>query len=94
VTRSGFNLSNLSRKDAMTIAVDPKRIPIGSKVLLIFEDPRYKQYNGVYTARDVGGAIKGNKIDLFLGDHRSNKTAQVVWDFGRTKAKVIILRKK
>lgn len=43
-----------------TIAVDPGVIPLGSQVII----------NGhVYTAEDTGGAIKGNKIDIFVSDH-------------------------
>lgn len=78
----------------MLIAVDPRVIPLGSKVLLLFENKSHKRYNGVYTARDTGGAIKGNKIDLYMGDFGK------VWEehpsvpaFGRVKAKVIILKK-
>lgn len=41
-----------------TIAVDPRVIPYGSKVII----------NGhTYIAEDCGGAIKGNIIDLFVG---------------------------
>ena len=43
-----------------TIAVDPRVIPLGSKVII----------NGnVYIAEDTGGAIKGNKIDIYVSDH-------------------------
>lgn len=43
-----------------TIAVDPSVIPLGSQVII----------NGhVYTAEDTGGAIKGNKIDIYVNDH-------------------------
>lgn len=43
-----------------TIAVDPKVIPLGSKV----------EINGkIYIAEDTGGAIKGNRIDLCVGSH-------------------------
>lgn len=76
----------------MTISVDPAVIPLGSKVLINFSDPAYKKYNGVYTARDTGGAIKGRKIDLFFGDFGSNEANQKTRDFGRTKAKVLVLR--
>ena len=42
-----------------SIAVDPSVIPYGSKVLI----------NGiVYTAEDCGGAIKGNHIDIYMGN--------------------------
>lgn len=43
-----------------TIAVDPRVIPLGSKVRM----------NGrEYVAEDTGGAIKGKRIDLFVGSH-------------------------
>lgn len=43
-----------------TIAVDPSVIPLGTRVII----------NGqVYVAEDTGGAIKGNKIDIFVADH-------------------------
>lgn len=43
-----------------TIAVDPGVIPLGSRV----------EINGhVYIAEDTGGAIRGNKIDIYVADH-------------------------
>ena len=43
-----------------TIAVDPRIIPLGSKV----------EINGkVYIAEDTGGAIKGNRIDMCVSSH-------------------------
>lgn len=43
-----------------TIAVDPRVIPYGTKVII----------NGhVFTAEDCGGAIKGNRIDIYVNDH-------------------------
>ncbi len=48
-----------------TIAVDPTVIPYGTKVII----------NGhIFTATDCGGAIKGNRIDVFVNDHnRANQ---------------------
>ncbi|MGQ9708144.1 MAG: 3D domain-containing protein [bacterium] len=54
-----------------SIAVDPKLIPLGSKVYIPqFEGVAVngKQLNGVFYAHDVGSAVKGNHIDIFLGD--------------------------
>lgn len=43
-----------------TIAVDPKVIPYGTKVYI-------PKFNMTFTAEDCGGAIKGNKIDIYMG---------------------------
>ena len=43
------------------IAVDPRVIPLGSKV--------YVPGFGVMTAGDTGGAIKGNKIDILVSSN-------------------------
>jgi 3D (Asp-Asp-Asp) domain-containing protein len=44
----------------VTIAVDSKVIPIGTKVAV----------NGhLYYAQDVGGGIKGNEIDIYFNTH-------------------------
>lgn len=52
----------------VTIAVDPRVIPLGSEIDLEF--PEYPSLNGRYIAQDTGGAIKGTKIDVFM-DTRS-----------------------
>lgn len=42
-----------------TIAVDPSVIPLGSRVRI----------NGIiYTAEDIGGAIRGNHVDIFVNN--------------------------
>jgi 3D (Asp-Asp-Asp) domain-containing protein len=47
-----------------TIAVDPRVIPYGSKVMI----------NGtVYTAEDRGGAVKGHHIDIFYDTHAQTR---------------------
>lgn len=76
----------------MTIAVDPRVIPLGSDVLIVFQDEDYQKYNGVYHARDVGGKIKGSKIDMFLGDFRRSRSAVATDNFGVVKAKVFVIR--
>ena len=57
----GATASGTTPKEGRTIAVDPKVIPLGSCV----------EINGVsgYVAEDTGGAIKGNKIDVFVSSH-------------------------
>ena len=44
-----------------TIAVDPRVIPMGTRV--------YVEGYGLAIAEDVGGAIKGNKIDVFFNSY-------------------------
>jgi 3D (Asp-Asp-Asp) domain-containing protein len=60
-----------------TIAVDPSVIPIGSKV--------YIEGYGYAIAADTGGAIRGNKVDLYFNSH--NETS--IW--GRRNVNVTIL---
>ena len=54
-----------------TIAVDPKRIPLGSLVRIKetvgMKLPDGSVHNGLWRADDVGSAIKGDRIDLFVG---------------------------
>lgn len=52
-----------------TISVDPNVIPLGSKV--------YVESYGYAIASDTGGAIKGNKIDLYMN------SLQECYSFGR-----------
>lgn len=66
------------------VAVDPRVIPLGTKLYVASTDgsPDY----GFATAEDTGGAIKGNRIDLFMTDN------QDAYNFGIRKVKVYILK--
>jgi 3D (Asp-Asp-Asp) domain-containing protein len=75
------------------VAVDPKVIPLGSIILIEFKNPEYAMYNGFYTARDTGGAVSGKIIDFFMGDFSKNEPDKRVSNFGRTKAKVTIIKR-
>lgn len=44
-----------------TLAVDPKVIPYGSRVYI-------PEFNKVFIAEDCGGAIKGNRIDIYMNN--------------------------
>lgn len=67
------------------IAADPKNIPYGSKVKIIFLDKKYYKYNGTYECVDTGSALKGKKIvDIFIGDFKQKKESDEVRDFGIT----------
>lgn len=65
------------------VAVDPKVIPLGTK--LYIESLDGSTDYGFAVAEDTGGAIKGNKIDLFF------QSSTDVYNFGRKKVKVYIL---
>lgn len=59
ITATGINLN--ANRNAKVIAVDPRVIPLGTKV--------YVEGYGYAVAGDTGGAIKGNKIDLHFATH-------------------------
>lgn len=61
-----------------TIAVDPSVIPYGTRVYI-------PQLNKTFIAEDCGGAIKGNKIDIFMNDEGS------VYNWGRKTIDVYIV---
>lgn len=75
ITATGFNLK--SNPNAKVIAVDPSVIPLGSKV--------YVEGYGYAIASDTGGAIKGNKIDVFF----SSQSRAESW--GRKSVKIRII---
>lgn len=91
VTASGVSLAGHDLYSARAIAVDPAVIPLGSRVRIIFDNPEASQYNGIYTAVDTGGAIKGTRIDLFFGDEGSGGVSQEALNFGIQDATVYIL---
>ena len=49
-----------------TISVDPSVIPYGTKVYI-------PQFGQTFIAEDCGGAIKGNKIDIYMNDETAVK---------------------
>ncbi|MBU3569500.1 LysM peptidoglycan-binding domain-containing protein [Priestia aryabhattai] len=75
ITATGIDLrSNPNRK---VIAVDPRVIPLGSRV--------YVEGYGEAIAGDTGGAIKGTRIDLFMASQSS------ALNWGRKTVKLQIL---
>lgn len=65
------------------VAVDPNVIPLGTRLYIETADGSY--IYGTAVAADVGGAIKGNKIDLFM------ETYSECINFGRRAVNVYIL---
>lgn len=76
LTKTEFELT----PGARIVAVDPKVIPLGSRV----EIWGY----GIFYAEDIGGVIKGNKIDVYLTDRHA------ALQFGRRKVKVKVIKEE
>lgn len=57
---STYTATGTTPKAGRTIAVDPKVIPYGTNVIID---------GHVYVAEDCGGAIKGNRIDVYFESH-------------------------
>lgn len=72
----GITSTGVTAKAGRTIAVDPKKIPYGTEVTI--------DGYGVRIAEDCGGAIKGNRIDVFFDTHKE------AMDFGVQYAEVFI----
>lgn len=56
------------------IAVDPKVIPYGTRMYIVTNDGEY--IYGIAVAEDCGGAIKGNRVDLYFD------SVDECWTFG------------
>ncbi|MBT2690812.1 DUF348 domain-containing protein [Bacillus sp. ISL-47] len=74
-TATGLDLR--ANPGAKVIAVDPSVIPLGTKV--------YVEGYGYAVAADTGGAIRGNKIDVFFA------TKAEAYKWGRRTVKIKIL---
>lgn len=75
ITATGINLK--ANPHLKVIAVDPSVIPLGSKV--------WVEGYGYAIAGDTGGAIKGNKIDVFV------PTKEQAYAFGRKTVRIKII---
>jgi uncharacterized protein YabE (DUF348 family)/3D (Asp-Asp-Asp) domain-containing protein len=73
----GITASGTTVKEGRTIAVDTSVIPMGWWV--------YIEGVGLRRAEDKGGAIKGNKIDVYFED------VDVATKFGRKKGKTVYI---
>ena len=70
-----------------TVAVDPKVIPLGTKLYITgYKYAGLPKGGMIAVASDMGGAIKGNRIDVFVPDSRSEALA-----FGIQQLKVYVI---
>ena len=58
---NGITASGVRAKEGVTIAADTRLLPFGTEVIIDGHE---------YTVQDKGGAIKGNRIDIFFDSHQ------------------------
>lgn len=76
---TGYSTTSTGQKPVWgTIAVDPKVIPYGTKVYI-------PKFGRTFIANNTGGAIKGNKIDIFMN------TKSECYNWGRRTIEIQIL---
>jgi 3D (Asp-Asp-Asp) domain-containing protein len=82
---SAYALQGRTRSGARTekgvVAADPRVLPLGTVVQV-----NAGKYTGVYTVHDTGGAIKGNRLDVWM------PTVKEARRFGRRNVKLVVLR--
>ena len=74
---TAYGIDLRANPNQKVIAVDPKIIPLGKKV--------WVEGYGEAIAGDTGGAIKGNKIDVFL----ASSDSAIAWGVKQVKIKVL-----
>lgn len=74
---TGLTATGTQVAEGRTIAVDPSVIPYGTQVII---------GGHVFTAEDCGGAIKKNRIDIYVNSHEK------ALELGRDLAEVFLLK--
>jgi len=72
-------MANGQKVHSGAVAVDPRLIPLGSQIDILGL--------GTWTAKDTGGDIKGNRLDLWF------PSCSQALKFGRRTVKVKVLQK-
>ena len=82
---TAYSLRGVTRSGAYVrrgvIAADPRVLPLGSVVHL-----KAGTYTGLYTVHDTGSAIKGKRIDVWMGSSREARS------FGRQNVRLTVLK--
>lgn len=66
-----------------TVAVDPSRIPYGTRMFIVSNDGTFTY--GIATAEDCGGDIKGDRMDLYMPTYQQCRA------FGRRRCTLYFL---
>lgn len=61
----GITATGTLATEGRTVAVDPSVIPYGTEIRIIYPNGEQR----TYISEDCGGAIKGNRIDVFMETH-------------------------
>lgn len=79
----GITSTGVKPKVGVTVAVDPKVIPYGTKIHIIRSDTG--EDLGYRIAQDCGGAIKGKRLDIYMTTEKECR------NWGRRKVEVYIV---
>lgn len=63
----GITATGTRATEGRTVAVDPRVIPYGSEIVVRFTDGSEARL----IAEDCGGAIKGNRLDVYMDSHEA-----------------------
>lgn len=78
----GITASGKKVKENHTVAVDTRKIPLGTKIQI-------EGFKGItFVAEDTGGAIKSKRIDVYMKSHSA------CLEFGVKKLKVTMLKER
>src|SRR5438270_11398874 len=81
-TSNGKTVEGVLPVAGKTIAADPSVLPLGTLVRVSGAGP----WSGEYRVGDVGGKIKGRKVDIFVNGIREAIT------FGRREVEIAVLK--